>query len=76
MPARDPSCSVRDCSRPTDGVLTVATPQGSVRFSACADHGRRASDGEWFTYLLLGCTYVLGPNGGHLPPAHYEPLQP
>jgi len=76
VPAWDPTCSVSDCSRPTDGVLTIVTPHGSLRFSACEEHGQRARNGEWFTHTLLGCKYVLGPNTVGLPPAHYEPLRP
>lgn len=76
MPARDPICSVVDCSRPTDGVLTVTTPQGSVTLSACQSHGQRATEGEWFVFTLLGCKYILGPSGATLPPAQYQPLRP
>jgi len=76
VPDRDPTCSVSDCSRPTDGVLTIATAAGDVRLSACEDHGRRASGGEWFTYELLGSTYLLGTSADGLPTARYEPLRP
>jgi len=76
VPIRDPICSVRDCERPTEGVLTIATAAGSLRFSACEDHGRRATQGEWLTYELLGSTYILGPSGSGASPAHYEPLAP
>ncbi len=76
MPDRDPTCSTTDCPRATDGVLTIATAAGDVRRSACDDHGRRASDGEWFTYDLLGSTYLLGRGADDPASAHYEPLHP
>jgi hypothetical protein len=76
VPERDPTCSVSDCTRPTDGVLTIATAAGDVRLSACEHHGRRASDGDWFTYELLGSTYLLGRSADDARSAHYEPLLP
>ena len=75
MPDRDPTCSVDDCTAPTDGVLTIATPRGSVRLSACEPHGRAAVEGDWLTFILLGHRYLLGPGGDGIPPADYEPLR-
>jgi len=75
VPARDPTCSVSGCSRPTDGILTFPTAAGTVRVSACQDHGERARDGEWFTIDLLGSRYLLGMSADRGPSVQYEPLR-
>jgi hypothetical protein len=76
VPGRDPTCSVRDCARPTEGVLTLTTAAGTFQLSACDDHGRRASEGAWFHFDLLGSTYLLGHGGDPTMPVHYEPFSP
>ena len=76
MPGRDPTCSVRDCPRPTTGVLTIPSAAGTFQVSACDDHGHRACDGEWFHFDLLGSTYLLGQGGGATPAVRYQPLEP
>lgn len=76
MPGRDPTCSVRDCSLPTAGVLTIPTAAGTFQVSACDEHGHRARDGEWFHFDLLGSTYLLGQGGGATPAVRYQPLEP
>jgi hypothetical protein len=75
VPTWDPTCSVRACSRPSDGVLTVATAQGSLQLGVCEPHGQRVGAGEWFTFTLLGSDYLLGPSAVDMAPARYEPLQ-
>jgi hypothetical protein len=75
VPARDPTCSVSGCGRPTNGVLTIHTAAADIRLSACEDHGQRASQGEWFSFDLLGSTYLLGPAADNLPATRYEPLR-
>ncbi len=76
MPARDPLCSVRGCAQATDGVLTVPTAQGTFHVSACEDHGRRTTEGEWFYFTVTGSTYLLGKGAESTAPVHYDRFEP
>ena len=64
-------CSFADCDRPSDGVLAIATAHGTVRVSACEEHGRRVVDGERFPVDLQVTPQWL--DGGGALPANYEP---
>jgi hypothetical protein len=71
MPGRDPICGVNGCSSPTDGILTISSPNGGFRVSACTHHGRRAISGELLVFDVLGSKYALG---GSTTPTTYDEL--
>ncbi len=72
VPKQDLTCNVSGCSRPKGGTLTVASRGGGFRVSACAEHGWRATQGDWFVFDVMGRKCALG--GGKTLP-HFSPLR-
>jgi hypothetical protein len=72
--SREPTCTVQGCERPSDGVVTIATTEGSLRLSTCERHGHRVSEGEWLIFRILESNCLLGTSSDRaVPPPFYEP---